>query len=154
MRLVTAILLSLSSSFSPAAENPDFSGRWLAISPGYAGREMRITTTRTTLNVTHTLNRVRETVIYNLDGSPRRERLGPDEERWSNAAWKNGTLVLTETRLTLTQEARTEQALSYDLTRRLIVGISRSQLDRNRDPAAPLPAPRSKTVIVLKKRPS
>ena len=44
------------------------------------------------------------------------------------------------------------QALSLDSTGRLILGVTRTQLDANRDPSVPLPAPQSKTVLVLKKR--
>jgi hypothetical protein len=151
--IVAATLITL--AVLPAAltaQNPNFSGRWVAISPGYAGREMRITQARGTLKVTHTLERGTETVTYNLDGTPRREPSDPTEERWSTAAWKNGTLLLTQTRLTRTTEARTEHTLSFDTTRRLILGIAKMQLDSIRDPAAPPPVPQRKTVIVLKKR--
>ena len=135
-----------------AQKRPDFSGRWVAISPGYTGREVRIQQARGTLKVTNTLDQRREIVTYNLDGTPRREPSSAAEERWSAAAWKNGTLVLTETRLTRTTERRTEQTLSFDTSRRLILGVTRTQMDVNRDPSAPPPVPERKTVIVLRKR--
>lgn len=151
--IVAASLISLAVfTATPTAQNPDFAGTWVAISPGYTGRELRITQARGTLKLTHTLDRGTETVTYNLDGSPRREPSDPTEERWSNAEWKNGTLVLTRTRLTRASESRTEYSLSFDSTRRLILGISNMQLDANRDPDAPPPPPQRKTVIVLKKR--
>ena len=154
MRAAVVSLLLL-MSFAPAAvaQTPDFSGRWGAISPGYEGRELRLTRSRATLTVTHNLNRRNETVVYNLDGTPRRTRLSPDEEQWTTAAWNNGTLTLAETRLTRTTEQRTEQTLSFDTSRRLIVGINRSRRNTSADPATPSPPPQSKTVIVLKKRP-
>ena len=135
-----------------AQKRPDFSGRWLAISPGYTGRELRITQTRGTLKVTSTLDGRSESVTYNVDGTPRREPAGPAEERWSTASWKNGTLLLTSTRLTRTSELRVEQTLSFDTSGRLILGLTRTQFDANRDPSVPPPVPERKTVIVLKKR--
>jgi len=150
--IVAAALISLAVFSGGAAQNPSFAGRWVAISPGYSGREMRITQVRGTLTVAHTLERGTETVTYNLDGTPRREPSGPSEERWSTAAWKNGTLLLTHTRLTRTSESRTEHSLSFDSSRRLILGIAKMYLDASRDPGAPPPPPQRKTVIVLKKR--
>ena len=152
MRLVIVTLLSL-LSFAPsaAAQNPDYSGRWVAISPGFEGREVRITKTRTTLKVIDTLNGRAETVVYNLDGTPRREQIAPGEEHWSVAAWNDGTLTLTSTRLSRSIEQRTDQTLSFDTARRLILSVNRARLDTNRDSSAALPVP-SKTVIVLKKR--
>ena len=136
----------------PAQKQPDFSGRWVAISPGYTGREVRIAQARGTLKVTNALDRRTESVTYNLDGTPRREPAGPAEERWSTATWKNQTLLLTDTRVTRTSEERTEQTLSFDTTRRLIFGITRTRSNTTRDPSAPAPVPQRKTVIVLKKR--
>lgn len=151
--VIAATLMSLAFlSSGLAAQKPDFSGRWIAISPGYMGKEVRITRTRTTLKVTQTLNRRSESTTYNLDGSPRREPADPAEERWSTASWKNGMLVLTDTRLTRTSEVRIAQTLSFDSTGRLILGVTRTQLGVDRDPSALPPAPQSKTVIVLKKR--
>ena len=144
--------MSLALTAAPTAQNPNFAGRWVAISPGYTGREVRITEARGTLKVTHTLDRGTETVTYNLDGTPRRDSSDPTEERWSTAAWRNGTLLLTRTRLTRASETRTEFSLSFDSAHRLILGISNMQLDADRDPAAPPPPPQRKTVIVLKKR--
>ena len=144
--------MSLAFTAAPTAQNPNFAGRWVAISPGYTGREVRITEARGTLKVTHTLDRGTETITYNLDGTPRRDSSDPTEERWSSAAWRNGTLLLTRTRLTRASETRTEFSLSFDSAHRLILGISNMQLDANRDPAAPPPPPQRKTVIVLKKR--
>lgn len=135
-----------------AQKRPDFTGRWVAISPGYTGQELRIQQARGTLKVTHAFHQRGESVTYNLDGTPRREPSGPAEERWSTAAWKNGTLVLTETRLTRTTEQRTEQTLSFDSSRRLIFGVTRTQRAVNPDPAAPAPVPERKTVIVLRRR--
>jgi len=153
MRLLAAItLVGMTLPAAVAAQNPNFAGRWVAISPGYVGREVRITQARGTLTVAHTLERGTETVTYNLDGTPRREPSGPSEERWSTAAWKNGTLLLTHTRLTRTSESRTEHSLSFDSSRRLILGIAKMHLDASRDPGAPPPPPQRKTVIVLKKR--
>jgi hypothetical protein len=151
--IVAASLMSLALTAAPTAQNPSFAGRWVAISPGYTGRELRITEARGTLKVTHTLDLGTETVTYNLDGTPRRDPSDPTEERWSSAAWKNnGTLLLTRTRLTRASETRTEFSLSFDSSHRLILGISKMQVDADRDPAAPPPPPQRKTVIVLKKR--
>ena len=147
--LVAALAFAAGAAAQPT---PDFSGRWLALSPGYTGREVRITQARGTLKVTSALDGAAETVTYNLDGTPRREPSAPTEERWSTAAWKNDMLLLTHTRLTRTSESRTEHTLSFDSSRRLILGIGKIELDANRDPAAPAPPPQRKTVIVLKKR--
>jgi hypothetical protein len=155
---MTVAVIALLSLFTVPqtirAPAPDFTGRWIAISPGYEGREVRIARTRTTLTVTQTFNRRSETAVYNLVGTPRRESRGPDEERWLTAAWNGAALRLTDTLLTRTAEERVEQTLSLDTARRLIIGINRSRLNANRDPSAPLPPPQSKTVIVLKKRPA
>jgi hypothetical protein len=148
----TLLAVILFAGGASAQRTPDFSGRWIAISPGYSGREIRITRARGTLKVTNALDRGTESVTYNLDGTPRREPSGPAEERWSTAAWKGGTLLLTNTRLTRTSETRTEQTLSFDSTGRLILGTTKIQLDANRDSSAPPPVPQRKTVIVLKKR--
>ena len=150
--LIVALIAAAFCATTWAQKPPDYSGRWVAISPGYAGQEIRITQAKGTLKVISSLDRVTETVNYNLDGTPRREPSSPAEERWSTAAWKGATLVLTDTRLTRTSETRTEHTLSFDSTRRLIVGITKTQLDANRDPSAQ-PAPQRKTVIVLTKKP-
>jgi hypothetical protein len=152
MRAVVAALMSqLVLSTGVAAQLPDFSGRWVAISPGYAGQEIRITQAKGVLKVTSGLDRATETVTYNLDGTPRREPAGPAEERWSTAAWKNAILLLTDTRLTRTSETRIEHTLSFDSSRRLILGITKITLDAKRDPSSP-PSPQRKTVIVLNKK--
>ena len=148
--VVTLVTLVLFWGGAAAQRMPDFSGRWIAVSPGYTGHEIRIAQTRSTLKVTSV--RDKRTVTYNLDGTPRREPADPAEERWTTASWKNGTLVLTDTRLTRISEIRMVEALSFDSTGRLILGVTRTQLDANRDPSVPLPAPQSKTVLVLKKR--
>lgn len=152
--VITATLMSLALlSSGLAAQKADFSGRWISISPGYTGQEVRITRTRTTLKVTQTLNRRTESVTYNLDGTPRREpAAAPAEEHWSVAAWLNAALVLTDTRLTETTELRTTQTLSLDSAGRLILGITRTRRDLRRQPSTPSEPPQSKTVIVLKKR--
>ena len=41
--------MSLAFTAAPTAQNPNFAGRWVAISPGYTGREVRITEARGTL---------------------------------------------------------------------------------------------------------
>ena len=143
------VLLGLGGS---AQRMPDFSGRWVAVSPGYTGREIRITQARGTLTLTNALERPSESTTYNLDGTPRRQPSRPAEEHWSAAEWKKGTLLLTDTRLTRTSELRTERTLSFDTSQRLILGMTRTQFDRNRDPSAPQPVPERKTVIVFKKR--
>lgn len=149
----TLICLLLFTAGAAGQTMPDFSGRWVVISPGYTRQEVRITRTRTSLKVTQTLDRRTETVTYNLDGTPRREpSAGPAEERWSSAAWQNGSLVLTHTRLSETSEVRTTRALSFDSTGRLILGITRTRRDLRRPPSTPSESPQSKTVIVLKKR--
>lgn len=148
--VLTLATLVLLGSGTAGQRMPDFSGRWIAVSSGYAGQDTRIVQTRTTLKFTS--GRDKHSVTYNLDGTPRREPAAAGEERWTSASWKNGTLSLTDTRLTSTSEVRTVQTLSLDSTGRLVLGITRTQLDANRDSAIPLPAPQSKTVLVLKKR--
>lgn len=148
-----ALICLLLTAGAAGQKMPDFSGRWVAISPGYTGQEVRITRTGTTLRVTQTLNRRPESSMYNLDGTPRREPAGgPAEEHWSTAAWQNGSLVLTDTLLTETSEVRTTQSLSLDSTGRLILGTTRMRRDLRRPPSAPSEPPQSKTVIVLTKR--
>ena len=152
MGLLIVVLLSLAIPSQPATRKPDFTGRWTAVSPGYEGREMRITEAKGTLRVTSGLDRTQESVTYNLDGSPRREPGRPGEERWATAAWKNDTLVLLDTRMTRTSEMRTEHTLSFDSSRRLILGITRTELTGGRgDAPAATATPQRKTVIVLTK---
>ena len=91
--VVAFVTLGLFSAGVAAQRMPDFSGRWIAVSPGYTGHEIRIAQTRATLKVTAV--RDKRTVTYNLDGTPRREPADPAEERWTTASWKNGTLALT-----------------------------------------------------------
>jgi hypothetical protein len=130
---------------------PDFTGRWSAVSPGYEGREVRIAQAKGTLRITNGLERTPESVTYNLDGSPRREPGRPGEERWATLAWKQDTLVLLDTRMTRTSEVRTEHTLSFDTSRRLILGITRTELAAAGDGTVAAPSPQRKTVIVLQK---
>lgn len=146
------LVLTLLIAAGSAQRLPDFSGHWAAVSPGFTGFELQITQTPATLKMMKASGPNRGSVTYNLDGTARREPAQPSEEHWSVAAWKNATLLLTETRLTRTSEIRLEHTLSFDSAGRLILGLTTMQLDASRDPASPLPAPRSKTVIVLKKR--
>jgi hypothetical protein len=148
---VIVLVFSLAAAAS-AQRIPDFSGRWIAVGPGFEGFALQITQTRDTLKLTKASGPNKGSVTYNLNGTARREPARPSEEHWSSAAWRNGTLMLTETRLTRTSEIRVEHTLSFDSTGRLILGLTSMQLDAGRDPSAPLPAPRSKTVIVFKKR--
>lgn len=152
MTLLIVVLLSLVIPNQATTRKPDFTGRWTALSPGYEGREVRITQAKGTLRVTNALERNPESVTYNLDGSPRREPGGPGEERWATLAWKNDTLVLLDTRMTRTSELRTEHTLSFDTSRRLILGIARTELSGGRDASATASSPQRKTVIVLRKR--
>jgi hypothetical protein len=150
--IAAAALMSLAIvATDVAAQRPDFSGRWVPAGPTQKGQQLRIVQNKGTLRVTSELDGTAETVTYNLDGTPRREPSVPSEERWSTAAWRNGTLVLTDTRMTRTSERRTEYTLSFDSAQRLILGRTTMQVNADRDPAAPL-APQRKTVIVLNKR--
>ena len=155
MSLLVVLLLSLAVPGQATTRKPDFTGRWTALSPGYEGREIRIAEVKGTLRVTNALERTPQSVTYNLDGSPRREAAGPGEERWATLSWKNSnTLVLLDTRMTRTAEVRTEHTLSFDTSRRLILGIARTELAGGRDASAAAPSPQRKTVIVLRKNPA
>lgn len=148
----TIVFVCFLAAAVPAQRIPDFSGRWTAVGPGFEGFALQITQTRDTLKLTKASGPNKGSVTYNLNGTARREPARPSEEHWSSAAWRNGALLLTETRLTPTAELRIEHSLSFDSTGRLILGLTSTQLDAGRDPSAPLPVPRSKTVIVFKKR--
>jgi hypothetical protein len=83
---------------------PDFSGRWMPVSPpeiaGDARQAVTITQTATTLTMSHPSEGGSHSITYNLDGSERRTTLDVHGriDIVASAKWEGARLVLREVR--------------------------------------------------------
>ena len=96
--LVTVLLLATPFS-NQAQKRPDFSGTWVAISPGDEGFEQTVIQTAKTLEVSgKSESRQGPRLVYNLDGSESRNQsdsLGRVIVTVSRASWKGEQLAIT-----------------------------------------------------------
>ena len=97
---LAAFLVCLPVLHLPAAQKPDFSGTWVAVSPQEAvGSEESITLDETTLTRGHASTGDGHNARYTLDGSPTRNVIrshGREIVTISRASWDGSRLVINE----------------------------------------------------------
>jgi hypothetical protein len=78
---------------------PDFSGRWVVVTPVEgAGVEQIVKHDATTLSMTHASEGAEHATVYKLDGSENRNVIsshGQDVTTLSKASWSGNTLIIT-----------------------------------------------------------
>ena len=94
------LVLALVIQAAPAQQRPDFSGRWVGVSPAEnAGNEEFITQDASTLRTGHASSGGGHSFSYKLDGTETRNVLvshGEDIVTLSKAVWNGQQLVITE----------------------------------------------------------
>jgi hypothetical protein len=121
--------LSLAAASSLAQQKPDFSGRWVLVSPKQgAGHTQVVKQTASTLSVGHEMRDAAHTAEYKLDGSESRNVLtshGSDIVTISKAVWEGERLVVTSTTTYPTGRRLDQKQLwSMDADNRLVIEVT------------------------------
>ena len=131
---LVALLLALLAPL-PAQQKPNFSGRWVQLSPSLgAGSEQVVEQTEATLTTTHDSEGGGHRFAYRLDGSDTTSTLqshGMDIVTVSKANWNGNRLTITSTS-TYTPERKLEQTFvwSIDEKGQLVVDLTQTMTGR------------------------
>ncbi len=111
-----------------AAQKPDFSGTWVAVSPQEAaGSEETITQNATTLTREHASSGAGHSSRFTLDGSPTRRSVrshGQEIVTISRASWDDTRLVINESTTYPDGRVRKQRSIiSLDADGQLLVDI-------------------------------
>lgn len=118
-----------------AQQRPDFSGRWVVVSPAEgAGQEQRVEQTETTLTLSHGAEGDDHRMAYRLDGSESRNVItshGSDLVTLSRCTWKGGALTI-QSSTTYPDGRRLEQTMVWSLDEKgqLVIDGSESMSGR------------------------
>ena len=112
-----------------AQQRPNFSGRWVAVSPAEAaGQEQVIEHDATSLAVSHASTGAGHRAVYKLDGTESRNVLtthGEDIVTMARAAWKDNQLTITSsTSYPDGRRLEKTQAWSLDGDGRLVIDMT------------------------------
>jgi hypothetical protein len=125
-------LVAFMSCFPPlsplAAQKPDFSGTWVAVSPAEAaGSEENITQDATTVTRGHASSGSGHHARYTLDGSPTRNAIrshGQEIVTISRASWDGGRLVINESTTYPDGRVRKQRSImSLDASGQLLIDV-------------------------------
>ena len=125
----TAFCLFLASASGLAQPKPDFSGRWVLVSPAQgAGHEQVVKQTAATLSVGHEAKSGGHEAVYKLDGTESRNVLkshGSEIVTMSKAEWEGERLVISST-TTYPAGRRLDQRQfwSMDSDKRLVIEVT------------------------------
>jgi hypothetical protein len=125
---LAALLTGLSCLQVLAAQKPDFSGTWVAVSPkDVAGSEETITQDATRLTRGHASSGGGHNSRYTLDGSPTRTVIrshGQEIVTIARASWDQNRLVINESTTYPDGRARKQRSiLSLDAESQLVIEI-------------------------------
>jgi hypothetical protein len=127
----TAIGLVLAFVIQAAApqQKPDFSGRWVGVSPAEnAGNEQVITQDASTLRTGHPSEGGSHSSTYNLDGTESKNIIvshGEDIVTLSRAVWNGNQLVVTEaTTYPDGRKSQSREVWSLDAQGQLVIELT------------------------------
>ncbi len=145
--LLTLIAVVLGAAVPAAQQKPNFSGRWVIVSPeSEAGQVHVVKHEGTTLTESHEAEGPDHIAVYNLDGKESRNVMashGADIVTLSQATWNDAKLTLTSaTTYPDGRKMRSIQVWSLDAEGRLVIEFNETADGR---------APRSMKVISVKK---
>lgn len=120
-----AVLLTTAAS---AQQKPNFSGRWVIVSPAEgAGREQIVTQDDKTLSVEQVSATGGRKMTYPLDGIERRQAIasrGADITIMSRAAWDGDRIVITTNTVYPGMKTQAKDVWSLDAQGRLVIDSS------------------------------
>jgi len=134
MCVAVACVAALSSVVS-AQKRPDFSGRWILVTPGEGeGTEIVIKQTEALLTNSHASEGDGHRLEYRLDGSEHRTTMmshGTDIVSVSRAVWQGDRLSITET-TTYSPDRKLDQTMiwSIDEKGQLIIDLTSTMTGR------------------------
>jgi hypothetical protein len=125
--LVCIVAVALAAAVTVSAQGkPDFSGKWTLVSPAdSAGQVLVVKQDARTLSSVHPSEGDDHNIVFNLDGSERRNALsshGAEIVAMAKAVWNGNDLVITEAvTYPAGNRADTKQIWSLDATGRLLI---------------------------------